>query len=124
MEPKVLVISNECFSKTSSNGRTLGNFFSGWSKDKLAQFYISSGTPDFNYCTNYFRVTDGQALSAFKSGHCYGGCVKNNQETSNTVQSTAKKKKKKKCDDDVSSQYCLGEWEMETMWIRATGEDV
>lgn len=94
MEPKVLVISNECFSKTSSNGRTLGNFFSGWSKDKLAQFYISSGTPDFNYCTNYFRVTDGQALSAFKSGHCYGGCVKNNQETSNTVQSTAKKRKR------------------------------
>ena len=56
MEPKVLVISNECFSKTSSNGRTLGNFFLGWPQDRLAQFYISSADPDFDYCKNYFRV--------------------------------------------------------------------
>lgn len=93
MEPKVLVISNECFSKSSSNGRTLGNFFRGWSQDKLAQFYISSGEPDFDYCKNYFRVTDGQALSALKSGNCSGGRV---METKNPATSTSCVVKKRK----------------------------
>ena len=65
---KVLVISNECFSKVTSNGRTLGNFFIGWDKSCLAQFYIQNSEPDFDYCENFFRVTDRQALSAFKTG--------------------------------------------------------
>lgn len=75
MHPKVLVISNNCFSKTDSNGRTLGNFFIDWPKDSLAQFYIQNASPDFDYCNNYFRVTDGQALQAFKFKKCNGGPV-------------------------------------------------
>lgn len=77
---KVLVISNNCFSKTDSNGRTLGNFFLGWDKNCLAQFYIQSSQPDFDYCENYFRVTDFQALSAFKTGKCNGGVVEKPEE--------------------------------------------
>lgn len=73
--PRVLVIANNCFSKSSSNGRTLGNFFRGWPKDKLAQFYISGDNLDFTVCEHFFNVTDGQALSAFKSGKCSGGVV-------------------------------------------------
>lgn len=72
MTPKVLVFSNNCFAKTNSNGRTLGNFFVGWPKDCLAQFYIHNSIPDFEYCTNFFRVTDGQALQAFKGKKCGG----------------------------------------------------
>lgn len=63
MSPKVLVISNECFSKASSNGRTLGNFFVGWPKECLAQFYLT-GKPDSYYCDRYFQVSDRQALNA------------------------------------------------------------
>lgn len=63
VSPKVLVLSNECFSKMSSNGRTLGNFFVSWPKKNLAQFYVS-GTPDIEFCENYFHVSDRHALNA------------------------------------------------------------
>lgn len=72
---RVLVISNNPFSKTDSNGRTLGNFFLGWDKTCLAQFYIRNAKPDFEYCENFFRVTDAEALRAFKKGKCAGGIV-------------------------------------------------
>lgn len=77
---RVLVISNNCFSKTDSNGRTLGNMFLGWDQSCLAQFYIQNCEPDFDYCQNYFRVTDAQALSAFKTGKCSGGKVEKPKE--------------------------------------------
>lgn len=63
--PKVLVISNNSFSNTDSNGRTLGNLFIGWPNDKLAQFCISTDGPNFDLCDNYYCVTDKDALKAF-----------------------------------------------------------
>lgn len=60
--PNILIFSNNCFSKSSSNGRTLSNFFIGWPNKNLAQFYIQNETPDFDVCSNYFRVTDKEAL--------------------------------------------------------------
>ena len=74
MTPKVLVISNECFSKTSSNGRTLGNFFVGWPKECLAQFYLT-GKPDSYYCDRYFQVSDRHALNALMGKGSRGGEV-------------------------------------------------
>ena len=74
MFPKILVISNECFSKISSNGRTLGNFFANWPKECLCQFYLS-GTPDFDYCAHFFSVSDKQALNAIKGSDNIGGVV-------------------------------------------------
>lgn len=62
---RVLVVSNNGFSETSSNGRTLGNFFIGWPKDKLAQFCISITKPNMDLCDNYYIVTDKSAMSAF-----------------------------------------------------------
>ena len=72
--PRVLVISHNCFSQTDSNGRTLGNFFAGWPKECLAQFYIQSAWPDFDVCDNFFRVTDTQAAKALM-GKVGGGRV-------------------------------------------------
>lgn len=74
MTPRVLVISNECFSKTSSNGRTLGNFLVGWPKECLAQFYLT-GTPDGYYCGRYFQVSDKQALNALMGKNDVGGVI-------------------------------------------------
>ena len=63
-QKRVLVISNNCFSKTNSNGRTLGNLFYGWPKDKLAQFCISTDSVDCETCTNYYIVTDSEVLQS------------------------------------------------------------
>ena len=66
--PKVLVLSNACFSNSSSNGRTMRNFFSGWPVEKLAQFYIHGAALDQCVCRRYYCVSDGAALSAFLKG--------------------------------------------------------
>ena len=72
--PRTLVISNNSFSKTGSNGRTLGNFFMGWPKSCLAQFCLSTVIPDYDLCDNYFVVTDQSALNAFRHGRKASRC--------------------------------------------------
>lgn len=62
--PRVLVISNNSFSNTDSNGRTLGNLFAGWPKERLAQFCISTDGPNFDLCDNYYCLTDREVLDA------------------------------------------------------------
>lgn len=64
--PRLLVISNNSFSRTSSNGRTLGNLFQGWPKARLAQFCISTTEPDIDVCENYFLLTDRDVLNGLK----------------------------------------------------------
>ena len=73
--PRVLVISNNCLSQHSSNGRTLRNFLVDWPKENLAQFYIHGDIPDFSVCDHFYRVTDGQALRAFCCKGRSGGAV-------------------------------------------------
>lgn len=63
--PRVLVVSNNSFSKTGSNGRTLGRLFYCWPRENLAQFCISTDTPDYDVCNNYYLVTDKSALKGF-----------------------------------------------------------
>lgn len=60
--PKLLVVSNNSFSKSNSNGRTLGSLLNGWPKDRLAQFCISSDGADTEICSNYYCVTDKDVL--------------------------------------------------------------
>ena len=62
---RVLVVSNNGFSKTSNNGRTLGNLFINWPKEKLAQFCISTADPDYDLCNNYYLLTDKSVLDGF-----------------------------------------------------------
>ncbi len=60
--PRLLVLSNNSFSKSNSNGRTLGSLLQGWPKNRIAQFCISSDGADFDVCDNYFCVTDADVL--------------------------------------------------------------
>lgn len=60
--PRLLVLSNNGFSKQNSNGRTLGSLLQGWPNDRIAQFCISSDGPDFDVCENYYCVTDSDVL--------------------------------------------------------------
>lgn len=62
--PRVLVIANNCFSKTNSNGRTLANLFVGWPKDKLANFFVSPVETDFESCSNYYCVSDSEVIQS------------------------------------------------------------
>lgn len=78
--PRVLVIGNNCFSASDSNGRTLGNFFKGWDSDLLAQFYLQAMEPDSSYCKNFFRVTDRECLACFKGAKSAGGIVHMREE--------------------------------------------
>lgn len=95
--PRILVISNNCFSKTNSNGRTLGNFFTGWPKDRLAQFYIQNEIPDFDVCEQFFRVTDSEAMRALLK-KCNGGEIAYNEETKEVKQNTAATSNKRRRD--------------------------
>lgn len=70
--PRVLVFSNNCFSKGGSNGRTLGNLFYGYPIENIAQFYIQNEEPDLPVSNNYYRVTDREALNAFIKGEDVG----------------------------------------------------
>lgn len=60
--PRLLVLANNSFSKSNSNGRTLGSLLQGWPKDRIAQFCISSDGADFDVCENYFCVTDSDVF--------------------------------------------------------------
>ena len=65
---RVLVVSNNCFSPSNSNGRTLGNLFYGWPKENLAQFCVIAQDPAWDVCDNYYCLEDRSMLAAFKHG--------------------------------------------------------
>ncbi len=57
--PRVLVISNNCFSKIFNNGKTFEALFSAFPKENLAQIYFHEGfQPDFTFCDNYWKVSE------------------------------------------------------------------
>ena len=64
MNKKILVVSNEPFSNTGANSRTIKNLLLCVPKQNLAQFYIH-GTPDQEFCSHYYQVSDGDVLRAF-----------------------------------------------------------
>ena len=94
MTPNVLVISNNCFSESDSNGRTLGNLFTGFPKESLSQFYIQSSEPDFNICDRYFRCTDTMALKSLLGKKFNGVVMPNNTHKSAQTVKTARKRKR------------------------------
>lgn len=66
--PRILIVSNNCLSKSDSNGRTLGNFVSLWPRDSIAQFCIHDQNKDWDVCTNFYAISDMQAVKAFLLG--------------------------------------------------------
>lgn len=62
--PRLLVLSNNSFSKSNSNGRTLGSLLQKWPKDRIAQFCLSTDGADLDVCNNYFCVTDADVVRA------------------------------------------------------------
>lgn len=120
MTPRVLVISNECFSKSSSNGRTLGNFFLGWPRECLAQFFLS-GNPDSYYCSQYFQVSDRQALNALLCQGNKGGIVSVSPEAESIMPSQPQKGGKKPARNALTmlgrnAIWNSGAWQKSGFW--------
>lgn len=97
--PRILFITNNCFDASQSNGRTMEELFSFYPKEKIAQFFIS-GNPDFDFCSNYFQTSDGQAVQGILKPS--GGVILNYNELESNKKSRSGIKKRKK---DVTSMF-------------------
>jgi len=62
--PKVLIVSHNVFSTTSSMGKTMAAFFNSWEIENIAQLYFHTESPNSNICKRYFRVTDFDIIEA------------------------------------------------------------
>jgi glycosyltransferase involved in cell wall biosynthesis len=69
---KVLLIASNPFSKIANNGKTFESMFSGFRSEDIAQLYFSGYRPDFDYCSNYFRITDVDILRSLKGSKTCG----------------------------------------------------
>lgn len=79
---KVLLLSHNCFSSSSNNGKTLKNIFSSFRKDEVCQLFFSdSEEPDFNVCENYFYISDVDILTSFlRKKNDVGRIITNNSK--------------------------------------------
>ena len=75
IEPKVLIISNNCLSRNGSNGKVLAEMFGEFDKESMAQFYIHNENPDFSLCSDFYRLTDKQAVKSLVPFLKAGGAV-------------------------------------------------
>lgn len=73
--PNILVISNNPFSKTSNNGKTLTSFFKEFPSRNIAQLYFNHENPSENSCDNYYRISDTQILTSLYSSKDAGSIV-------------------------------------------------
>lgn len=60
--PNVLVVSNNPFSETKGNGKTMASFFCGFPHNKLSQLYFSQELPTSDVCRRYFQLPDSDIL--------------------------------------------------------------
>lgn len=71
---KVLVVSHNAFSKVLNNGKTMESIFKEYSKSDLAQVFFSKNeNPDFDFCENYFKITDTDVLQSLIKGYAKCG---------------------------------------------------
>lgn len=83
-EPKILVISNNAFSTTNNNGKTLASFFKDFNSDNIAQLYFNSEFPSDRYFENFYQISDSSLLKSiiFRNNKS-GGIVTTIDDTNN-----------------------------------------
>lgn len=65
--PKVLIICHNLYDVTNNIGKTLVSLMDGYPKDKIAQLYFRNDAPSFQYCSNYYCITDKSVLKSILS---------------------------------------------------------
>lgn len=71
---KILVVSHNVFSEMTNMGKTLKSYFQGVDNIDISQFYIHSEIPTDSICSNYYRITDRDAIKSIftrKSGSIF-----------------------------------------------------
>lgn len=63
-QPKILVVSHNCFSEITANGRTLSTFFRHWDISNVAQFFVNNEMPYSSVCNSFYRITDKDLIVA------------------------------------------------------------
>lgn len=86
---RILVISNNPFSKTNNNGKTLASFFRNPAFE-VSQLYFSDEKPTDNYYRNFYKISDRDILNRFlKNGNTSPNIM--NNSNSNTSKINIKK---------------------------------
>lgn len=62
--PKLLIISHNLFDTSNNIGKTLVSLLDGWPKDRISQIFFRNDKPSFNYCSEYYCVTDKEILKS------------------------------------------------------------
>lgn len=65
--PRILVISNNPFSDSTNNGKTLASFFDKYPVNNIAQLYFNDESPNNEHYINYFRITDNDIFKCMMS---------------------------------------------------------
>lgn len=83
---KILIVSHSSFSKIYNNGKTLESIFSSFPKKDLSQIYFTENMqPDFDFCNDYFKITDVDVLKGLLKGgaDCGNVLMPNNEQNEN-----------------------------------------
>lgn len=61
---KVLIISNNAFSKTKNNGKTLDSMFEYFQESCVAQLYFNSEAPSSEKFENFYQISDSDVVKS------------------------------------------------------------
>lgn len=62
---KILIISNNSLSTTSSVGKTLASFFDSYQPENIRQIYFKEESPTSEVASSYFQITDRDMVHKF-----------------------------------------------------------
>ena len=83
---KILVISNNSFLNSNSNGRTLGNLLQDFDKSELLQFCISGGAVSENLIINAYQISDRQMMQGFTKKKIHAVKLPSDQKVDHTTE--------------------------------------
>lgn len=63
-ENKILIISHNPFSSSDNMGKTMINLFKNFEKKELCQLFFHKQNPNFEICSNYFRINETSVLKS------------------------------------------------------------
>lgn len=92
-ESKILVISNNAFSETNNNGKTLASFFENFHPDNISQLYFSADVPNGTSVDNFYQISDKDIIkSIFNKNYQCGRkiCKSQNNTTSESKEGTCR----------------------------------
>jgi hypothetical protein len=56
--PKILIISHNCISERTNNGKTIYSIFRDWPQENISQIFFRNEYPDSASNFNFFRIID------------------------------------------------------------------